>query len=461
MTFLKKILFFFFFVSLFFGCFTYHQLNYTLFANLQSGNYDGAYSALEKSSKKVKSKDALLHSMNRAYLQMLRKNHQESSTLFIEIDKNIEDLRKTIGDVVLMYFLNPSATKYRPEDYEEIMVNYFNSLNFLERNNYENALIECRRGLLKVYNLQDKYGKKNRYKDDAFFQNLIGMIYEATGKHNDAFIAYRNSLKVYQEFYSSAFSINVPENLKHDIIRSAYLTGFSDEVKKYEEQFGITYEKKESNTGNVIVLWNNGLAPFKGEGSINFVIDRNKGGLVFAAPQDKELNFSFGPSYVTSNQISKISDLSFMRVALPKLVDKKPKFTSAEITVNNTKKIDFQLAQDIEKIAHKSFKDRLVKELGNALIRLALKKTLEVYAESEVEGLGAAFSLLTAISEKADTRSWQTIPQQVFYSRFSLPEGKHILEIRFSGSTSKTLHVPVQVFTNETIFVPVFTPESY
>jgi len=64
-------------------------------------------------------------------------------------------------------------------------------------------------------------------------------------------------------------------------------------------------------------------------------------------------------------------------------------------------------------------------EFSKSLIRAALKKAAEHAARKEDKGFGAVLGLVNAMSEKADTRNWQTLPHSISYARVPLQEGSN------------------------------------
>ena len=122
------------------------------------------------------------------------------------------------------------------------MINFYKALNYIDLNDMEGALVEVRKINIKLNQLNDKYpDNKNRYQRDAFAHLLMGLIYDATGDYNNAFIAYRNAYEVYQSDYIKNFGVKAPEQLKQDLMRTAYICGFSAELKQYEKEFNTTY----------------------------------------------------------------------------------------------------------------------------------------------------------------------------------------------------------------------------
>ena len=57
--------------------------------------------------------------------------------------------------------------------------------------------------------------------DDAFIHTLMGIIYQSTKDYNNAFIAYRNALDVYENEYAKMFHMSVPEQLQKDLVNTA------------------------------------------------------------------------------------------------------------------------------------------------------------------------------------------------------------------------------------------------
>ena len=58
--------------------------------------------------------------------------------------------------------------------------------------------------------------------------------------------------------------------------------------------------------------------------------------------------------------------------------------------------------------------------MGTSLLRLGLKKATELKLAQENAALGAAATITNALTEKADTRNWQTLPHSIYYQRVPL-----------------------------------------
>lgn len=443
------------------GCQTYYQRYQQFNEHFRQGQLEEAQQLLAKDKKGPKRRTRLLFLLNQGMVNHLLKNYELSNRYFEEAYILSEDYLKNYADEALAIVTNPKLTEYKGEDFELLMIHYYKALNFLHMGNYEAALVECRRMGIRQNLLSDKFKSENRYRRDAFIHNLMGMIYEASGNPNDAFIAYRNALEIYEEDYSRLFGIEPPQQLREDLLRTAHQTGFRDQVTFFEKKFDQQLRLPPANHGTVVLLWQNGLGPVKHEWSINFTLVRGAGGRVDFV--NEELGLSF-PFFLSPSQSStgNLGDLRIIRVAFPKYVEREPIFRQARIS-SQGHTAHFELAQNINAIAIKSLEDRMLREMGTALLRLAIKQASEQAVRKKDENLGAVLSILNTVTEQADTRNWQTLPHQVQYTRLSLPPGQHALNMELllpSGHTARTQTINVAVQAGKTVFVQVHTLDS-
>ena len=356
------------------SCNTYYQKNQQFQKSLVAGNFAGAKELLVKDEGESKGKNRLLYQCNRGWVEYSLGNYQESIQYFNQADLYIEDFQKSYGNEALALITNPGVKPYAPEDPEKVMVNYYKALAFMKMGKYDEALVEARRITQKLYDLNDKYkGKKNRYADDAFAHILIGMIYDAVNDYNNAFIAYRNAIKVYDSVFTPVFGLSVPEQLKKDVIRTAWQTGFSDEVDVFERRFGIQHSPPQSGMGQVVFLWENGFGPVKDQWSIMFTKIDKSGGWVTLQNDELGLSFPFFLGNLDNQSKSAFSDLSVFRVAFPKYLERPPYYTHAGIRMDSIL-YPLEKAMDLNAILFKTLEDRMLREMANSLLRLAAKK---------------------------------------------------------------------------------------
>jgi hypothetical protein len=186
---------------------------------------------------------------------------------------------------------------------------------------------------------------------------------------------------------------------------SAWRTGFQEEFDWYKEKFEWQHFEVSSAEAELVFFWHNGLGPVKDEWNMNFVIDHNRENAVVFTNEGMGMQF---PYDVDSDEKTELKDIEIIRVAVPKYVERPEYFTSASIVMNDSI-YPLQLAEDINRIAFRSLQDRMVLEFSKSLLRAALKKAAEKSARKEDKQFGAIIGMVNAMTEKADTRNWQTL----------------------------------------------------
>jgi len=422
------------------GCATHYQKTIRFQEYVYQGNLEKAKEVLEKDKKDQKGKNRMLYLMYNGWVSWMMGQNAESIQYLDEADRMIEDMIKQPAVEMAALITNPGIRPYAPEDFEKVMVNYIKALNFLQMGKNSEALVEVRRINLKLNALNDKYKEnKNRYAADAFSHLVMGLIYDANHEYNDAFIAYRNAFNVYETSYSENFGISAPDQLKQDLLRTAYLSGFYEELANYEKLIGQKYEHTPQRGGEIVFIWQNGLGPVKSEWGISFAKIDQEGGFIMFHNEELGLTFPFFIGNKSEEEKSAFAQLNFLRVAFPKYLERRPVFTQAEVLTNG-RKYELQRAQDINSIAFKTLHDRMVREMANSLLRLATKKALEAAVRAKNQEVGAAVGILGALSEKSDTRNWQTLPYEIHYARIPVDAGRQNIGFMTKGQNITENH---------------------
>jgi uncharacterized protein len=413
------------------ACASFYEVSKEFNQEFENGNIDQALSELKNDKQYRKSNVQFLYYLNTGLLLSMKGEYVKSNKYFEKAFLFGEDYRVNYLAEAASYLTNPNITMYRGEDHEHLLPLYYKAINFLKLNQYEDALIECRRLNIRLQQLSDKYKNPEKYQRDAFIHNLMGIIYQANNDWNNAFIAYRNALEIYQDDYARMFSISAPEQLKKDLLISAYRMGFTEELNTYKEQFNMAdFDPAKVPDAELVFFWHNGLGPVKNEWSINFAVTGGGDNLFVLANENKSMSFPF--HVYDKDEQSSLSDLQFFRVAFPKYTERPVYFSDASIAVGG-QRYPLQLAEDINKIAFKSLEDRMALEFSKTLIRAAVKKAAEHSLKKESKGWGAVLGAVNAMTEKADTRNWQTLPHSISYARVPLQEGAN--ETQFTVTT--------------------------
>jgi uncharacterized protein len=418
------------------SCATYYQSSYNFNQEFERGNLDTALENLQARASEANGKKEFLFYVNNGLVLSMMGRYEESNEYFEKAFLFGEDYRKNYLYEAASYLTNPTVTTYKGEDHEHLMVLYYKALNFLKMKKTEEALIECRRLNIRLQQLSDRYDSDTKYQRDAFVHTLMGIIYEVDKDYNNAFIAYRNALEIYENDYHKLFQLNAPDQLKQDLVRTAFLSGMNEEFERYKHEFGMSdFEYHSPEGGELVFFWHNGLSPVKAEWGITFMITRRDNWIYFTNAE-LGLTFPFRIDNMNENDRKGLSSIEFFRVAFPRYIERPAYFTNASLSFQN-ETTSLQLLEDVNKIAFKSLQQRMNLELSKALIRVALKKATEYQVKKEDKTLGSVLGMINAITEKADTRNWQTLPHSIYYARVPLAEGKNVINLHLKTQSQQ------------------------
>jgi hypothetical protein len=442
------------------ACGSYYQKNikfHKLFFNQQIAEAD---QVLAKDKHAERKKNRLLYYLNRGITHYLMGEYEASNQFFEKAYLTHEDYLNRPVDQALAFLINSTVTEYRGEDHEVLMVHYYKALNYLQLGKLQEALVECKRMNIKLNILSDKYTSAQKYRRDAFIHTLMGLVYQANQDHNNAFIAYRNAVEIYQEDYRALFGLPVPKQLQKDLIYTAYKTGLYQEVEYYQKAFKLDYDPALSpDTSDVIFLWNNGLGPIKDQWNIDFYIIKGHGGMVNFV--NDQLGFFF-PFPLGQDEGAKqgLANLHLLRVAFPKYVERPLLYDQAAVKVNE-KIYPLELAEDLNALSFQILHQRMLLEFSQSLLRVALKKLGEYQLRKQNEILGTLLGVVNFATEKADTRNWQTMPHSIYYTRIRVSPGKQQFKfqacVRNQPALKHTQDREVDIKAGQTQFVAVTT----
>jgi hypothetical protein len=441
-----------------FGCSSYNDMIASYYKEISAGNYAEAVKELDKNKLLQKPRNKLLFLMEKGKASHLNGDYETSNQYFNEADQMLDNGIGGAMDAVVGTLVNPMTQSYKGEDFEKFMIHYYKALNYVYLNKGEDAIVEARRISLQAQAQGDKFNDKDtRYSKDAFSLMLQGLIYEHDSDVNNAFIAYRNAAEVYlkrkdQTYYGT----KMPDALKHDVLRTADLNGFGSELSRFEELFGIKYSRKPTpEGGELIFFWENGMAPVKQQEELFFSLIKGSGGDLFFTNVGGTIIVPFYNEY--SNNNFKMEGVESLRATYPKYIARAPYYSAATLS-RGGQIASFEKVEDINELAFKTLDQRFMKEMGKILTRLAVKKSAEYVLRqsakgngkdgknnSLLEGLGIGMQLYSLLSEKADTRNWQSLPANISYTRIPLQKGINTvtLNLKSSSGTDETKTIEI------------------
>ena len=416
-----KILPFLFTICLIIGCGGYKMQDLQI--ALEAGQPEKAYAGLEKNAPK---KPDIPFLFELGLVAHYANHFQESNTAFdqagdIAEDRYTKSLSKEVGSLITSDKLRP----YPGTRYERLLSHYYRALNYVYQGQLDGALVECRRATALINYFKGE-NEKYDFFGTGFLAYLSGILFEATGEWNDAYISYKQAAEYYRNAAEKT-GVAMPDDIGHSLVRLARKLGFADDLERYRNQYGDSPVHSE-NTGELILFYESGYVPSKSEESLMFPILK----------KDDVEDEEFVPTLMgREGMVYEDVELEYLlRVAIPTIDSRRPLLSGIEVAVGEVK-AKGMLVEDVENIAIGTFNAQRTGILLRTLVRAIGKYLIYRKANNENEALGLLVNLAGVVTEQADTRSWQTLPNQIFMVRIPLPAGTHTLNLFFLDANGR------------------------
>ena len=183
------------------------------------------------------------------------------------------------------------------------------------------------------------------------------------------------------------------------------------------------------------------MAPIKKEKNLFFSLNKgSKKGLYIFSGANGTIQIPINYDFDENNNGFNPSDIGLLRIAHAYYVSRAQLNHNAQLAVNG-ESYQFNLGEDIEQLSFQVEKENYVKNLGKRLIRMVIKKIAEIKLAEQNEVAGLALGITNVIMEKSDTRNWQSLPNQVHYSRIPLQKGQNEVNLKLDNGKVITLNI--------------------
>jgi hypothetical protein len=326
--------------------------------------------------------------------------------------KAVEDIEhealisaENLGETLLTWTLSESAQAYQGEGYERVLVHAGLALAYIAKGNLEDARVEVRQSNALLESEEKLYEKE--YKAGGLGHFLSALSYELDGEPDQAWIDYQRMRKkeVGTELAGRALARLAKVMHREDEL--------GDDMAKYADP------EAPADAANVVVVAGVGLAPYKHE--ITLPIPTPSGLLQWSVPA-----FTDRPQPVSAVELSVSGGDQDVRTVV---------------------------IEDLGRVAKENLEDRIAWLAAKSAVRAFLKRELTRQLE-EQSGLWGrlAGDLFTFVTERADLRSWETLPDTWQAARVFLPPGSHDLHLRAIGGAEVDLGA-FELQKGETMFV--------
>jgi hypothetical protein len=376
---------------------------------VQGGSFSGALSALDSGGARKNiytKKNSILYYLDRGMIEHYAGLYEDSSGDLEESERLIEAaFTKSISQEIATYIINDNSRDYSGEDYEDLYINVFNSLNYYHRGDLEDALVEIRRVNEKLEYLSGKYEiAGNKIKDSARELAVGDYTVEAVRFSNSALARYLGVL-----FYRGS---GRADDARIDLegLKNAY--ALAPEVYNHPMPGTVDDELDvPPGKGRLNVIGFTGLSPVKVEE--NTIIP-----LPLPAPNN------------------------WARIALPRMVDRPSEITAVKVALDSGETFELELLEDMGTVAHETFRSNYSLMVLKSVVRSVIKTTTVAVIGSRMDeddgSLGILFSFIGQIAstatERADTRMSRYFPRRAFVGGINLEPGIYTVTVNYYGN---------------------------
>ena len=362
------------------GCATYQ--NKVGDARKLLGEHKAAEAAKDlKPLAETDSRDQLVYVLDYATALQQAGNYKESAEEFARAQKiaDIQDYH-SISKITESLVLSEEFKQYKGDDYEKVLINAINAINYLDMGSLDDAQVEVRRLNEMLYRFRTE-AKKN-YNQNPYAYYLSAMIWEANGKWDDAYIDYKNAYGLVPDY----------KPLHEDLIRLAMKAQRSDELAKWQGQFPEVKIKKEWRDpamGELVLIYQQGWGPRK-----------------LPRPGARRFPELFPVATATQRAYLKVDDGPGGAYAEP----------AYEIF-------------SVQKVAIKTLEDDYAALVAMRAAGLATKAVIADQIAQHNQLLGLASFIAMNAADRADLRQWSTLPQTFQIARLPMKAGKYHVHV--------------------------------
>ena len=394
---------------LFCSCATHSGAMSPIRNELRQDRCDTALPKLEKMTESP-SDDQLLYLMEYGSALQICRDFKKSNSILQKADKLSDELEYlSISRGVGATLLNEEMLQYKGDKFERLLLNAMGAINYLQMNDFENAMVEVRRINEKTKRFAEK--EKLNFELNSFASYLAGLIYEAGGQFDDACIAYRRSFELDKSFSA----------VGRDLLSACWRARRTKDFKEAEALTGLGSADVEaakdlrSKKNEKIILFLQGWGPQK-------------------VPRREDHRFpALAPSLSDTKQLmASAAEPSSSYVAF------------SQVVYNIEKAAIETMEEDYRTLGARRFGARVAKEVVADQIR------------QKDKALGDIAWLVMVASERADLRNWSLLPESVQVIRINADEvtklklvgrnpasgiGEDLGIIDFSSEPSKKIYV--------------------
>ena len=364
------------------GCASYQTKVGDARTAMTNGNPAKAVDLLKPMAEK-EGDDQLIYLLDYATALQLAGRYQDSARAF-GIAEKIADIKdyKSLSRMASSLLLSEGMLQYKGDDYEKVLINGVNAVNYLELGQLDDALVEVRKLNNMLYKF--KYEAKRPYEQNPYAFYLSAIIWEADHKWDDAYISYKSAYEVAPNYTP----------LHQDLIRAAIRADREDDLADWKKKFPevqIKPEWRDKTMGEIILVYQQGWGPRKQP-----------------------------------------------RPGSPKFPHLVPTYTNtrwAKLIVEDAGEESTQSKQifSVQDVAIKTLDDDFARLVASRVAGTVTKAVVADQIAQRNQLLGFVTFMALNAADQADLRQWSTLPQSFQIARLPIKAGHYKVSARGIG----------------------------
>jgi hypothetical protein len=436
------------------GCATYVASNVELRTMIEGSEWQ---QALERIDRRAGGTDRLLELLYRGHVLHYSGRFDESNAAFQQAEDLAASLyTRSVSQEAASLIVNDLTIDYRAKPFELAMVPFYRAFNYLSLGDADAAQVEARKATLTLADAVEATIRElsrpadrdaaRKLQDSGFLHWLAGLLFESERSANDAFVAYRNAARAYLAG-TALTGVAPPTALGRDLERVGRAFGFASEVDELRaaspELFPGPENGEPDDGGEIVFVLESGWVAPRDQVILNVpILDVDHG---YSSDEDWAWGLVNRTAPGWGSSSTSVDIEYWLTVAVPTMGQPTPGPVTGVRLSQGSRTATSQPADDLSRRAAATLDAERGQILFKTLLRALLKYATTRAIENEDATAGAIANLLGVLTERADTRSWLTLPDRLAVARLRLPPGRHEVRVDYLDDRGGVVHSETEV----------------
>ncbi len=333
--------------------------------------------------------------------------YEESNKAFQQAEKmsELNDYTSVSRETGAM-IVQEGIVQYKAEIFEFVLITIYRALNYLMLGDYDNAQVMARKLNEKLNKLSTEMDTDTKKRQASFAAYLAGMLWEAQGDLDNAFV-------LYSKAHEMAPEVDV---IKRDVLVTAKRSGRATDYEKYQRKWPAL--EKSLDIKNT-----------KGRGEFVFIFQQGWIARKHMRPENK---------------------------TFPMMVPVAKTIGSVDVLVGD-QKIHSEKVYDLDLISIQTmdaiFAKLVARALARQAARVAVRESARQNQKHTAVQVAALATFLFEAMDTADLRQWSTLPASFQVSRVYLAPGKHYIKVMGYNNQTTVWEGDVTIQPNKKTFI--------